>query len=184
MQRECSKSASAYGIEYDGTVVEPWWEELKHLVKSGKGHCSVQDWVNDPYQHINVSLDHCKRKMVDDGDGHPERPGPNQGAISNPIAALRIEHYYRKYDGFRHQYEPQEYWCFHCLASREGWELDEGWVPTPELVSTVMEVDSDVEGRSGTHCDACGGSLSDDHGSEEEAASPERGRKRKISEIN
>jgi hypothetical protein len=156
----CSKSAPAYGIAYHGIIVEPWWEKLKHLVKSGMCHCSMQEWVHDTRQDNGLCHNHPNRGTIGDF-GIPEMEdhgaamlthglvarGPRgyaQETNKNALAALRIEHYYIKYEGFRHEYQPQQYWCFHCLACREGWELDEGWEPTGAL-SDDMEVDSDTE---------------------------------------
>ncbi|KAL3439861.1 hypothetical protein BJX65DRAFT_62761 [Aspergillus insuetus] len=210
MRRRCIVSEPAYSVRYHGIIVEPWWEELKQMAKSGKGHSSIQKWLRHPSQpdicRIKRKLD--LKAVLNKDDGGPETPNNDQDtsndilmesfprddaytpdADSNLVAALRIEHYYTKYNGFRHKYKPQEYWCFHCLASREGWELDEVWVSAPEL-SKVMNVYSDTEEGPGTDGDAYGHYSDgermdgDDPGSTEDVESPGRGRKRKIVEIS
>lgn len=32
-----------------------------------------------------------------------------------------VEHCYKKYGGWREEYLPSQYYCFSCLALREGW---------------------------------------------------------------
>ncbi|KAJ0414726.1 hypothetical protein BJY00DRAFT_294614 [Aspergillus carlsbadensis] len=216
MRPECYESEPAYDIQYHGLIVEPWWEELKHLVKSGEGHGSMEQWVQDTSRRIKpwrkMKRFHGARLTnSDDDDGgggaletsvHDQDTPIDSSVESSPLegshtpsskpnvaAGLRIEHYYIKYNGFLHKYVPQEYWCFHCLAAREAWELDEGWVPPPE-VSHVMEVDSGSEGGPWTAEDVLGRYLDDqsvngdDPGSGEDAEPPACGRKRKIAEIS
>jgi hypothetical protein len=107
---------------------------------------------------------------------------------TNSSIELRVEQYYLKHGGFRHQYEPLEYWCFRCLAAREGWDEDLRCIRAP---SEVLEVHSDIDARPMTDETACG-AYSDDEtmtGAGQDSGSAEvdcreRGRKRKIADIS
>ncbi|KAL3456106.1 hypothetical protein BJX64DRAFT_294410 [Aspergillus heterothallicus] len=145
----CSISEPAYDIDYYGIIVEPWWEELKHLVRAGKCLCSIQQLVCDGRDATQIRHFRCQRQKEDaessleletnricsessdltygsSSAATPESPTHASKYANAKTTALRIEHYYIKYRGFRHEYGPEEYYCFYCLASRERWEVDQG----------------------------------------------------------
>ncbi|CAI7572320.1 unnamed protein product [Penicillium manginii] len=51
------------------------------------------------------------------------------------------EHCYEKYGGWRHGYEPCEYYCFKCLASLEGWDAE--YEEVCEYLETLSEESED-----------------------------------------
>ncbi|GCB20428.1 hypothetical protein AAWM_03313 [Aspergillus awamori] len=153
---ECPEPA--YDIDYHGIVVEPWWEELKHLFRAGKCVCFVQQWVSDGRDASQIRHNRCQEAVMDLGveldtdkmlhesldstkcSSPLATPGSyTHFSVDTKRAALRIEHYYMKYRGFRHEYEPGEYYCFYCLAIKESWELDPGWEPICELLEVAEE---------------------------------------------
>jgi hypothetical protein len=202
IQRRCRKVEDAYGITYDGIIVEPWWEELKHLVKCRKCHCLMRRWMEKDHQDSIFCHNHWSERKQN-GYGNSERRSNNQNssAVATPgnclldrnssqfATTLRIEHYYVKYGGFCHHYELREHWCFYCLASREGWKLDAEWVP-PGPLSEDELLYSDPHGGCGTDDDAyytCSDEVSvknDNPVSKTEVGSLKRGKKRKIAEIS
>ncbi|KAL3462752.1 hypothetical protein BJX64DRAFT_136369 [Aspergillus heterothallicus] len=165
-KKDCSVSEPAHRLHDNRVIVEPWWEELKHRIKTEKCICSMQTFVNDHrdpgffshtpdcadynvglYDEMEPSAD-CsaiRRCSMDESFDIS-----TEAAQHGPIAEVTswFNYCFSKHGGLRCAYEPQEYYCFDCLAQRERWEL-ECAAMHEHRASRVEECTTDEDADSG-----------------------------------
>lgn len=141
-KEDCPVSEPAYLLHDNRVIVEPWWEELKHRIKTEKCICTMLDFVTDPrdpedFIHTPDCVDHNMDLYVDLEPSAGCSATRRDSKDSSSNTSMEVAHYgpltevtfwfnycYSNYGGLRCMYKPQDYYCFDCLARREGWELE------------------------------------------------------------
>ncbi|KAL3444690.1 hypothetical protein BJX65DRAFT_310689 [Aspergillus insuetus] len=141
-KKNCSVSEPAHLLHDNRLIVEPWWEELKHRIKTEKCICWMHNFVTDHrdlelFSHTPDCADH-NMDLYDEMEPSADCSAIRRGGMGDsfnistevakhgPIAEVTswFSYCFSKYGGLRCTYKPQEYYCFDCLAQREGWDLE------------------------------------------------------------
>ncbi|KAF9894433.1 hypothetical protein FE257_007936 [Aspergillus nanangensis] len=133
-KEDCPVFEPAFLLYDNRVIVEPWWEELKQRIKTEKCICTMHEFVFDPREpEIFIHTPGCidpepsagcsaTRRDSNDSSGNTS----SEVAHFGPLAEVTswFNYCYSNYSGLRCTYKPQEYYCFDCLARREGWESE------------------------------------------------------------